>query len=174
MVHGHHACGRQPPTTYREGFAGFPGDQFQGIGHDAGLADDGHEIGIARPAGHDVDVQVIGNARAGDFAEVDAHVKAIRLHHGGKRGHAAAGELPQVQQFLIGKAVQIRHFLVGNDHQMAAIVGITVQHGVAGAVARDHEIGNVIGRARNAAENALLQFRQPDCSVVFDAPRRVE
>ena len=39
--------------------------------------DNRHEVGIAVPAGHDVHVQVAGQARAGTPAEVHPHVEAV-------------------------------------------------------------------------------------------------
>ena len=40
------------------------------------VADDGHEIGVAVPARHEMDMQVVDDARAGRTAEVDADVDA--------------------------------------------------------------------------------------------------
>src|SRR5688500_8329410 len=49
----------------------------QGLGYDAHVADDAHEVRVAGPAGDDVLVEVAGEAGAGASAEVDADVEAL-------------------------------------------------------------------------------------------------
>src|SRR5579871_2689568 len=46
-----------------------------------GLAEHGHEVGVAVPAGDDVPVEVPRQPRAGGAAEVQADVVALGLHH---------------------------------------------------------------------------------------------
>ena len=43
-----------------------------------GAAEHGDEVGVARPAGHDVLVQVLRQRAAGDAAEVDPDVERVR------------------------------------------------------------------------------------------------
>ncbi len=51
-----------------EGFAEARVGDAEFFGVDAGFGDDGHEIGIAEPAGEDVEVQMAGDAGAGGAA----------------------------------------------------------------------------------------------------------
>src|SRR4051794_8894780 len=53
---------------------------LDGLGDDADVADDGHEIDVAIPAGDDVGMDVSGDAGAGAFADVDADVEALGIH----------------------------------------------------------------------------------------------
>ena len=46
------------------------------LGQDARIGHDGHEVGVAVPARHEVDVQVIGDAGAGRAPEIQADVDA--------------------------------------------------------------------------------------------------
>ena len=49
----------------------------------------GHEIGVVRPPGNDVDVEMLGDASAGGASQVEANVKAIGFHGFFKKlGHA--------------------------------------------------------------------------------------
>src|SRR5687768_11438796 len=48
------------------------------FGQDARVADDGHEVGVAVPARHQVNVQMIEHAGAGRAADVDPDVDALR------------------------------------------------------------------------------------------------
>src|ERR1700719_1476611 len=63
---------------------------------DAGFADDGHEIGVAGPAGEHVLVEVVGYSGAGGFAEVDAGVEAVG---GGDLTEDAVGSLSEGHEF---------------------------------------------------------------------------
>ena len=50
-------------------------------GQRLGRPDDGDEVGVARPAGYDVLVQVVGQGPAGDPAEVQPDVERVRTAH---------------------------------------------------------------------------------------------
>ena len=53
---------------------------FDGLGDDAYVSDGGDEVDVAVPAGDDVGVEVVGDAGAGGFADVDAEVEALGVH----------------------------------------------------------------------------------------------
>jgi hypothetical protein len=50
---------------------------------------------VAAPAGHDVDVQVLGDARARGRAEVEPHVEALGVHRGAEHGARVADEFEE-------------------------------------------------------------------------------
>ena len=50
------------------------------LGEHLHVADNGHEVGVAVPARHDVPVAVLIDAGAGHAAEVHADVEAVRAH----------------------------------------------------------------------------------------------
>ena len=50
----------------------------QVLGHHPHVGQHGHEVRVAVPARHDVEVQVAADTRPGDAAEVDARVEALR------------------------------------------------------------------------------------------------
>ena len=86
----------------------FRRDFFQRFRQDSRVRQHRHEIRVAVPARHDVDVQMFRDARTrATSTEVDAHVESVRLHHGGERGEATARELPQIREFLVRQAVQV-------------------------------------------------------------------
>src|ERR1700744_2332278 len=53
---------------------------FDCLRDDADVADNRHEVDVAIPARNDVGVDVAGDAGAGDLADVDADVEALRIH----------------------------------------------------------------------------------------------
>ena len=111
------------------------------------------------------------DARAGGMAEVDADVEALGFHDGGEGVLAAADEFQEVAEFLVREAVEIRGLLVGNDHQMAAGVGIFVQDGEAGAVAGDDEVGLVGVAAGDFREDGGVRGRRFRGQDVLNPPR---
>src|SRR5579884_3110369 len=48
--------------------------------YDFNISDDGHKVGIAVPAWHNVEVDMLGKASPGHFAFVDPHIEAIGIH----------------------------------------------------------------------------------------------
>ncbi len=46
------------------------------LGQDHGFSHDGHEVGVALPARNNMEVQMPGNARAGNPPQIHADVKA--------------------------------------------------------------------------------------------------
>ena len=65
----------------------------QMLRHHPGLADDGHEIGIALPARHDVPVQMVFDAGTGALAEIHSQIDSARLQHLAHDVHRAAQRL---------------------------------------------------------------------------------
>ena len=75
---------------------------FEGLGDDADLADDTHEIDIAAPAGDDVGVDVAGDAGAGAAADVKADVEALGVHGAGDEFLAVDDEFHDLAAFFEG------------------------------------------------------------------------
>ena len=72
----------------------------QVLGQHARVADDGHEVRVAVPARHEVDVQVIERRRRRPASEVDADVDALRLVRLGQRHLGVAREPHQLGQLV--------------------------------------------------------------------------
>src|SRR5262249_10808186 len=76
------------------------------LGQDARLADDRHEIGVAGPARHEVDVDVIDDAGAGRAAEIDADVDPLRRVRFGERDLGVAREAHQLRALRLRRRLQ--------------------------------------------------------------------
>src|SRR5260221_230873 len=75
------------------------GGQFvQGLGENARLGDNGHEVCVSLPARDDMDVQMVGYPGAGGFAQIEADVESVGLGQLRQRVDTTARELPQVRQ----------------------------------------------------------------------------
>ena len=127
------------------------------MGDDADVAEDGHEVDVAVPAGDDVGVDVAGDAGAGDFADVDADVEALRIHG------TFEGVLAEHEEFhdfgaLFGGAFGERGGVpVGGDEEVAVDIGIFVEHQEAVRGAGEDEVCVVlVWGFGGAAEEAVF------------------
>ena len=155
------------------GGAQFGGHVAQCFRHDDRVPQDRHEVGVALPARHDVNVQVPGDAGARDFAQVDPDVEPIRFHHARERVLAAPRELQQIRQFFVRQPVQVRRLPVRHDHKVAARIRVRIEQSVTSAVTRDDVVGLVVARLGDPREEALgvLGLWRQD---VFDPPWSVQ
>jgi hypothetical protein len=128
---------------------------FQCLRDDHGIGQNRHEIGVAEPAWDDVDVEVLENSRASNFAEVDADVEAVGFHELGEGVLATASEFHQIGHLFVGEAIHVTDLFVGNDHQVAASVGVSVEQSVTSAVASDDKVGFVIVGLGDLGEQAF-------------------
>lgn len=154
--------------------AEFGGQFGEGFGQYPRVGEHRHEIGVARPARHDMDVQMLGDARARRAAQIEADVETFGLHHLRQGVLATADKLHEAGQFLVRKAVQIKNLLVGDDHQMAASIGEFIEQRVARAVARDDEIRNIVIGLGDLGEQGHARGRGLGSDDVMDSPGCVE
>jgi hypothetical protein len=107
-----------------------------------------------------VEAEVLLDPRARGAAQVYPDVEAVGmveiLHHVQAEGQ----KLLETQQFLVGKVPQIRHVAVGDDEEMAAVVGVFVHHDESPFPAHKDEIFFVLlGRAVQAVAKDTPVFR---------------
>src|SRR4051812_29546197 len=70
------------------------------LGHHADVGQHGHEVHVAVPPWHDVQVQVALHAGAGRAAEVEAGVRAVRPQRAVEHAERVVEELPQLRALL--------------------------------------------------------------------------
>src|SRR5207244_9865662 len=99
----------------------------EGVRNNRGAGYHRHEIGVAIPTRHDVDVYMLDDAGAGDLAQVNADVESVRFHHLCQGVLATAGQKHEVPQLLIGEVVEVGSLFVRHGHQVSAGVGVSVQ-----------------------------------------------
>lgn len=92
------------------------------------MRNNGHEVGIAIPAGDQVQVHVAGQAGASASTEVQPCVKAVWLHHPLESLDTAIEDFYGFNAFLRGHGGEVRYMAIGGNHQMAVIIGITVEN----------------------------------------------
>ena len=105
----------------------------EGLGEHAGVGHGRHEVGVALPSGHGVQVQVPGNARPGRLAQVGPEVEP-RDGRPPPGGDAEPGGRPQLGSLPVGQVAQRAHVAQRDGHQVAAGVRVGVEHHQGGHV----------------------------------------
>ena len=94
---------------------------------DADVADDRHEVGVAGPARHEMQVHVVGDAGAGRPAEIHPDVDALGLIDLAQRNLAALRQEHHLRQLVRRQRRERRDMAVRHDHQVAAVVRIQIE-----------------------------------------------
>ena len=109
-----------------------------------GVGDRRHEVGVAHPARHDVDVQVVRHGTAGRPAEVEPDVHPARRVRGADRGRRIRHGRPQVGGLRRGQVGQVGHLAVRHDEQVTR--GVREDVGDDEALRRAvHDVGLGVG-----------------------------
>src|SRR5580704_5493232 len=145
----------------------------QVLGHHAHVGHDGHEVRIARPAGHDVGVQVIRDPRAPGAPEVDAEVHPFALGRRLYPGRRDPDELHRGTVLLRRQIAEVGHVPARRDEQVMRRERVLVQAHERVRLHHEHELLPVLGRRRGGeiAEDASSALRAED---VLHPPRRPE
>ena len=158
-------------TEARRGLSGFDdfGDQTKqfavellgGLGDDADIGDDGHEVGIPIPAGDEVLVEVAGHAGAGTAAEVDADIEALGGDGAFEQFDGEDGLVGEVGEFIGVEFAEVGFVGLGGDEEMAVGIGEAVhEDDHMGSLPEDAAVGVLAGRGGGGEteEAAVLGF----------------
>ncbi len=83
-------------------------------------------------------MQVIDDARARAFTEVQSDVEPFSSCRGAQKHLRVHYQIPKLDDFVFAKRRYICRFSVGHRHQVANRVGITVHHQKCVLAASDH------------------------------------
>jgi len=115
-----------------------------------------HEVRIAAPPRHDMEMDVLVNAGSGRPSQVRAEVESLRTAHRDKRFDALHGSLHDFDIRFIRDRGEIRRMQIRHNHQMSAVVRIEVHHQEAVLSAPEDEVALVPLFLCDAAEEASL------------------
>ena len=83
------------------------------------LANDGKEVGVARPARYHVLVQVGGNSGAGDRTLIDPEVEALRRAGGPQYTHRVLSQCTEGGQLVVSQLGEVRDMPVRADQKVS-------------------------------------------------------
>ena len=123
------------------------------LGENLHVGEDWHEVRVARPAGHDVEVNMVDDAGARNSAEVPAEVVALRPVGLGESRDPALSKAVDLESLIVRKVGELADVPVGGDHQVAGGVRELVQQHKGVLAAMDDEPLLVV-TDRSVAEDA--------------------
>ena len=135
---------------------------FQRLGQDARLSQDGHEVRVASPAGYDVEMYMRLHACAGGLPNVGSDIERLRMVDPAQDSHAAGGQFHHFGAGLGIELFEIGDVLKGDDHQMTAGIWIAVQDHIGAFSPEGDQVLNAILFFLRHAENT------PNFLVAFD------
>jgi hypothetical protein len=137
------------------------------------VAEDGHEVVVAGPAGDEVAVEV-GDAAAGGGAEVEADVDAVGLEGGVEEFLAEDDFFHEVGAFGGREFEEVVDLAKRDGEEVAGIVGKAVENEVGKRRSVDNEGGAIVTEGGQLGERALEVYGIARRLDVFHAPIRVE
>ncbi len=118
-----------------------------------------------------MEMNVVGNARAGDATEVPAEVVALRLEYLGKGADALIGEAVNLQGLFVGELRELSEMTHGSNEQMSGRIGELVQEDERVPSSVHDEALVVVALVGEAEDAALLLVGAAD---VLEPPRSPE
>lgn len=100
---------------------------FEGLGHDAGVADGFHEVHVAVPSGDNMSVKMTGNSGTGASPEVHPDVDALGADRGADELFGPCDGVHEGCQLGVIQIAQLGDVAVGRDQKMAVGIGVTVE-----------------------------------------------
>jgi hypothetical protein len=125
--------------------AQFAVGRRQVFGKHARLANRRHEIRVARPARHDVHVDVIGDAGSPGTSQIHSQVETVRVVNFAESRLATLGQLHHFSGRLVWRGVKLAEVGVRRDHQVTADVRIQIENYKVMAGPMHEEVLFVIG-----------------------------
>ncbi len=101
---------------------------FQIFRDDPSLSDHGNKVGVAFPAGNDMEMQMTGNTSPRTFPQIKSYIEAIGLVDLLQNLLAPAGQGHHLSQFRACRVGECSHMPVGNHQQVACRVGESIQN----------------------------------------------
>jgi hypothetical protein len=144
----------------------------EGDGDDADVALDGHEIGVAVPAGDDVGVDVVWQACACAAADVEPDVEALGFDDGFEEFGGVGHELGEVLEVLLGEVFELAFVDGGGEEEVPAGIGESVEQDEGGFSSPEDVILPISGRVLPviAKEASGFGFGLIEGLDVFEAP----
>ena len=120
-----------------------------------------HEICIAVPSRHDMEVEMTGNPRPGGPLEVHPEVKAVRTQESPQPMQEPSAQLKHSGPLRGGERLEASHMPIRRDQEMAVVVRVAVQQGKH-PFASSHHVPLAMrlrpfGRAEDAARPPALR-----------------
>ncbi len=134
----------------------LPADR-QRLGQDPHAGHGGHEVGVPHPPGNGVQVEMARDAGARGPTEVGPEVDALRASRPSRAPPPPGGGPTRARSdSSCSRSAMVADVAKWQHHQMAARIGIGVEHGEHGRPAPDHPVvGGRVTAGHDATEHAM-------------------
>jgi len=139
----------------RPGFGELASRLDEVLGKDLHVREHRHEVRVSRPPRDEVQVNVVGDARACDPSQVPAQVVALRLVDLSKGAHALRSEPVDLDRLIGLELAELSGMPRGRDQQVPGRIGELVQEHERSIAAVDDE-PVLVGAFERAAEDAAV------------------
>ena len=126
----------------------------EGLNLDLGPAYYRHEVGVAAPAGHYMEVNMWLDARSGRGSDIGPEVETASLHLTAHDGHGPADQVKHLQLHRRFQVIELGYVPVRGDQDVPVVVGVQVHHYEGVLPPIDDEILPVIAAAKKEKEEA--------------------
>ena len=126
---------------------------------DAGFTDDGHEISVATPTGHKVEMDVTRDACTSNGADVETEIETFAMIGIAKVFFGQPGVAHKFDPVGFGQVFDARNMACWRDHEMAVGVRKKVEKAKTSFAAKDDEIGLFLAWLRLLTKNAGRTWR---------------
>ena len=144
---------------------------LQALGDDFGVIENRHKIGVAVPAGDDVEMKVAVDPSSSGAPQIHTQIETVRLHNNPKRSECFFDQFPKLKSLLLGELTQLSNVPVGSDQQMPRVVRKEVEHRKATLPSPQDQILLILVLAGFFAEDAFSVI-WPQPSNIFHSPWR--
>jgi len=134
---------RHPPVRNRE---------F--LWKDPSLCSDAHEVCIANPPRHDVQMEVLADSGAGAMSEIHPHVEPFRPIQRAQRPHATLSQLHHFSHLLGSCFIEASSVDERRNHEVAGGIGKQIQNHEIERAAINDQAARVLGRIFSDTEDA--------------------
>jgi len=131
-----------------------------------------HEVRVAGPARHHVQVPMVGDADAGDAPDVPAEIEAVGCVDGAQRVEPLRAEPVDLERLVVVELTEVRPMAVGRDEEVPGGVRELVEHDERTLAAVNDELLLVAAALGGPAEDAAVLL--VGVLHVLEAPRRPE
>jgi hypothetical protein len=126
-----------------------------------------HVVGVAVPSGDDVNVNVLIEAGAAGFAQIESDIESLGGFNGAQNFHAFLSQAVDFGEFFFFQLGDAGEVPVGGDHHMAGVVRENIHDDKTMGSPVEDEIFWVFFRAGKGAKDAISGFIFLD---VFHSP----
>ena len=109
-------------------------------GHDFGIGQNRHEVGIPIPARHDMQVNMISNAGSCNCPLIDTHIETMWRERCSYRGEATLRGRHDIRQCWWVELFDGGYMLIGGNHEVAVVIRVDIHQNEAEIASVQQEI----------------------------------